>query len=89
MVDFSSTGLGITYIGGESWPEKITFEYSLKPEEGQMRSIKCRTIWESSMDFYKARTDEKVIRRGLEFLEPDSGAVAELHSHLKKLTELN
>ena len=89
VVDISGTGLGVTFIGGEDWPKNLTLDYSLTPEAKQVKSIKCRTVWESSMDFFKARSDEKVRRRGLEFIEPGSGEVAELHDHLRKIAEID
>ena len=89
VVDISLTGLGVTYIGGEDWPENLTLEYSLDQEQGRTRFIKCRTVWESTMEFYKARSEEVVKRRGLEFTEPDSGDVEELLHHLEKITEVN
>ena len=89
VVDISGTGLGVTFIGGENWPKNLTLEYSLSSEAEQIKSIKCRTVWESSMDFYKARSEEKVRRRGLEFIEPGSGEVAELCDHLTKIAQVD
>ena len=89
VVDISGTGLGVTFIGGEDWPKNLTLEYSLSSEAEQVKSIKCRTVWESSMDFYKARSEEKVRRRGLEFMEPGSGEVAELRDHLTKIAQVD
>ena len=87
VVDISETGLGISYIGGEDWPERITLEYSLSPESETRKSVTCRTVWESRMDFYKTRREEVVRRRGLEFMEPNTGEVDELHRHLRNLAE--
>ena len=89
VVDISIAGLGISYIGGEDWPEKITLEYSLAGDTGRKRLVKCRTVWESSMDFFKTRGEEIVRRRGLEFIEKGSGDVDELHHHLKSMVEVN
>ena len=86
LVDISVTGLGISYLGGEGWPEKITLEYSLAPEAERKRLVMCRTVWESSMEFYKIRSKNTVRRRGLEFIEPGSEDVDELHRHLKSIT---
>jgi hypothetical protein len=89
VVDISVTGLGISYISGEDWPEKITLEYSLNQESGQKRLVQCRTVWETTMNFYKTRTEEVVRRRGLEFIEQGSGDVGELHQHLRSLAEVD
>ena len=89
VVDISGTGLGVTFIGGEDWPKNLILEYSLSSEAKQVRSIKCRTVWESSMDFYKARSEEKVRRRGLEFIEPGSGEVAELRDYLTRIAQVD
>ena len=89
VVDVSLSGLGVTFIGGEDWPEDLTLEFSLSPDSERMKSVKCRTVWERSMDFYKARNDEKVRRRGLKFMEPGSGEVEELFQHLEKITEVD
>ena len=86
VVDISETGLGVTYISDENWPENITLEYSLDPRQ-EKKALQCRTIWETSMDFYKTRSDEIVRRRGLMFVDPDSGEVRELNRHLKKIKE--
>jgi hypothetical protein len=89
VVDISITGLGISYIGGEDWPEHITLEYSLASDSGRKRLVKCRTAWESSMDFYKIRSEESVRRRGLEFIEPGLADVVELYRHLKSMAVEN
>jgi len=89
IVDISVTGLGISYISAEVWPERINLEFSSTPESGRKRLVKCRTIWESSMDFYKIRSEEVVRRRGLEFIEPGSEDVDELHRHLKSIAVEN
>ena len=89
VVDISETGLGISYIGGEDWPEKIVLEYSLARESGRKRFIKCRTVWESSMVFYKTRGEAVVRRRGLKFLESGSGDVGDLDRHLKSKADMN
>ena len=72
VVDISGSGLGVTYIGGENWPGKLTLEFSLDEESGRVRKLKCRTVWESSMDFYKVSSEEIVRRRGLAFTDPAS-----------------
>ena len=89
VVDISSSGLGITFIGGEDWPEKLTLKYALSSETGKVGLIKCRTIWETSMDFYKARNEEIVRRRGLQFVDPESGSVEELKRYLKEIAGAN
>jgi hypothetical protein len=89
VVDISITGLGISYIGGEDWPEHITLEYSLASDSGRKRLVKCRTACESSMDFYKIRSEESVRRRGLEFIEPGLADVVELYRHLKSMAVEN
>jgi hypothetical protein len=85
VVDISESGLGVTYISEENWPEKITLAYTLDPKKGERKVFKCRTIWESSMDFYKTRSDETVRRRGLIFVDPASGEVKELNRHLMEM----
>lgn len=87
VVDISLSGLGVTFLGGKDWPEELTLEYSLDPEFERSGLVKCRTVWESSMDFYKPRKEEIVRRRGLEFMEPGSEDIKELHSFLKNLAE--
>ena len=90
VVDISSTGLGVTFIGGEDWPEKLTLEYSLgSSDSGKVGLVTCRTVWETSMDFYKARNEETVRRRGLQFVDPDSGDVEELNRYLKEIAQTN
>jgi hypothetical protein len=89
VVDISSTGLGVTFIGGEDWPEKLTLEYSLGSEKGRMGLVTCRTVWETSMGFYKAPKEETVRRRGLAFVDPDSRDVEELNRYLKEIARTN
>lgn len=89
VADISSSGLGVTFIGGEDWPEKLTLEYSLGSVNGRMGLVTCRTVWETGMDFYKTRNEEIVRRRGLQFVDPDSGDVEELNRYLKKIAETN
>ena len=89
VVDISSSGLGVTFLGGEDWPETLTLKYYLGSEADRMGMVKCRTMWETSMDFYKARNEEIVRRRGLRFVDPDSGNVEELGRYLKKIAEGN
>lgn len=85
VVDISDSGLGVTYISDDNWPENITLEFSVDPEKEQKKALRCRTVWETSMDFYKTRSDEIVRRRGLIFVDPDSGEVRELNRHLKEM----
>jgi len=87
VVDISQTGLGITYIGPDDWPEYMTLEYSLGQGSEKARLVKCRTVWESTMDFYKTRALEIVRRRGLEFMEKESRDVDDLHRHLRSMAE--
>ena len=87
VVDISQTGLGISYIDPDNWPERLTLEYSLDQGSGQMRLVECRTVWESTMSFYKTRAKETVRRRGLEFMEKGSRDVDDLHRHLKSMAE--
>jgi hypothetical protein len=89
VADISPSGLGVTFIGGEDWPENLTLEYSLGSADGRMGLVTCRTVWETSMDFYKARNEEIVRRRGLQFVDPDSSDVEELNRHLKNIAEIN
>ena len=85
VADISKAGLGITFIGDEDWPEEISLEYRLQSDETQRMSIQCRTVWESSMSFYKTAKYEIIRRRGLEFVEPDSGAIKTLQRHMESL----
>jgi hypothetical protein len=89
VVDVSRSGLGVTFIGGEDWPEKLTLEYSLGSHSGRVGMVTCRTVWETSMDFYKARNEEIVRRRGLQFVDPHSSDVEELNRYLKEIAETN
>lgn len=89
VADVSLTGLGITFISGEDWPENITLEYSLPQQANQKRLVQCRTVWESGMPFYKTARGVTIRRRGLEFVESGSGAVHELYHHLKTMTVEN
>ena len=81
IVDISPSGLSITFLGGDDWPDKITFEYSLERDPPRKRNVKCHTVWETSMNFYKTNSDVIVRRRGLQFMEPESSDVKELHRH--------
>lgn len=86
-MDISESGLGVTYISGEDWPAKLTLEYFLESGTDSAGLVKCRTVWETSMNFFKGRNDEIVRRRGLEFLEPRSRDVEQLYQHLKQMAE--
>ena len=87
VVDISVTGLGISYIGGEDWAEQITLEYALASESARKGQVRCRTVWESTMDFYRTRGEEKIRRRGLQFIEPASGDAEQLRIHLQRMAE--
>lgn len=89
VVDISPSGLGVTFMGGEDWPEKLTLEFKVGSEAGRMGLVQCRTIWEASMDFYKARNEEIVRRRGLQFVDPDSSDVEDLNRYLREIGESN
>jgi hypothetical protein len=85
IVDACTTGLGITFISATEWPEKLNLKYTLPHESGKERRVECRTIWESSMDYYKTGSTEIVRRRGLEFIDPDSENVDSLFRHLSAI----
>jgi len=87
VVDVSAAGLGISYISERDWPEKITLEYSPAPEPDLKKAVLCRTVWESTMSFYRTRGKEVVRRRGLEFIEKGCEDVNDLHRHLKSLAQ--
>jgi hypothetical protein len=89
LVDISPMGLGISYLGGEDWPESIDLEFSLSEKPEQKRRVRCFTVWEASMDFYRTRSEEIVRRRGLQFMEPGSDDVNELNRYLEKMTAAN
>ena len=82
LVDVSMTGLGITFISDEDWPENITLEYSIPQKSGWKGLLPCRTVWRSSSDFYKVASKRTIRRRGLEFVDPISEDVGKLYSHL-------
>ena len=89
VADVSKTGLGITFIGDEDWPESITLEYSLPRDEIKktpVQHIQCRTVWESTMLFHKVAARKVIRRRGLEFVDPRSQTVDELHRHLRSMS---
>ncbi len=86
VANVSKAGLGITYIGGEDWPESITLEYSLPQDEIQKEHIRCRTVWESTMLFHMVGTREIIRRRGLKFVDPGARTIDELHRHLGSLS---
>ncbi len=89
LVDVSLTGLGITFISDEDWPENITLEYSLPKESGRKWLLPCHTVWRSSSDFYKVASRKTIRRRGLEFVDPNSEDVDELFHHLDSKTAGN
>lgn len=86
VANVSKAGLGITYIGGEDWPESITIEYSLPQDEIQKEHIQCRTVWESTMLFHIVGTRDIIRRRGLEFVDPGSRTIDKLHRHLGSIS---
>jgi hypothetical protein len=86
VANVSKTGLGITYIGGEDWPERITLEYSLPQDGTQKEHIHCRTVWESEMLFHMVGSKVIIRRRGLEFIDPESETIDELHRHLRNIS---
>jgi hypothetical protein len=73
LIDASRVGLGITFISDEDWPENMTLEYVLPQGSVQGGAVRCLTVWESRMDFFKLGCWETVRRRGLKFLDPESG----------------
>lgn len=85
IIDTCVTGLGITFISALDWPEEIDLKYTLPQESEKERRIACRTVWESSMDFYKTGSTEIVRRRGLEFIDPDSESADRLFRHLSAI----
>lgn len=87
LADISLTGLGITFIGEEDWPENIMLGINLPQEADQKRFIQCRTIWESGMVFQKVTHGVTVRRRGVEFVNPGSTAVDDLFRHLNIITK--
>ena len=87
VVDAGPTGLGITYIDSDEWPRDMVLEYSLDRESGQVRQVRCRTVWESTMNFYKTRVQEVVRRRGLAFVETESPDAEALLNHLRSVEE--
>lgn len=88
LIDASRVGLGITFISDEDWPENLTLEYVLPQGSVQRGVVRCCTIWESRMDFFKLGCWETVRRRGLKFLDPGSGNVDRLyHYSLTKAAE--
>ncbi len=89
LVDVSLTGLGITFISDEDWPENMTLEYSISRESGQKMLLPCRTVWRSSSDFYKLASKKTLRRRGLEFVDPNSEDVENLFRYLDSRTGEN
>jgi len=86
IADVSRKGMGITFFGGEDWPENITLEYSLHLDDVQKRYIQCQTVWESTMLFRKPITEITIRRRGLEFVDQSSWAIDELLRHLDSMS---
>ena len=86
VANVSKTGLGITFIGDGDWPESITLEYSLPQDEIQKKHIQCRTVWESTMLFHRVNARVIIRRHGLEFVEPGSQTIDELHRHLGSIS---
>jgi hypothetical protein len=86
LVDISLSGLGMTFIGSEGWPEKLMLEYSLPKEPGRKRLVHCRPVWESTLDFHISGSKKTVRRRGLEFVDPGAEDVDKLHHHLESRT---
>jgi len=78
VANVSLAGLGVTFIGGEDWPESITFEYSLFQEANQKKLVQCNTVWECAMVFFKNGRENIIRKRGLEFMDQTSVAVDEL-----------
>jgi len=87
VADVSQAGLGITFIGDEEWPEILTLEYSLSQKPNEKKLVRCRTVWESSMVFYKVDMQVSVRRRGLEYVEPGIEAVGILQRHLESIDQ--
>lgn len=85
IVDACSSGLGITFISVFEWPEEIDLKFKLPQESGEERHIQCRTVWESSMNYYKTGSTEIVRRRGLEFIDPESETANRLFQHLSAI----
>ena len=82
VANVSLVGLGVTFVGGEDWPESITFEYSLPQEANQKKLVQCNTIWECGMVFFKHGRENIIRRRGLEFIDQKSMDVDELQCYL-------
>ena len=85
VADVSETGLGIVFLDGEEWPRNITIQYSLHMGVDRLRQIQCRTIWESSMLFHMIDHEVTIRRRGLMFLEPESGSIDVLNRYLERM----
>lgn len=85
IVDACAAGLGITFISTNDWPVEIDLKYILPQESEMERHVRCRTVWESSMDYFKTGSTEIVRRRGLEFVEPDSENAGRLFDHLSAI----
>jgi len=83
VADVSESGLGIVFLEGEDWPKDITLQYSLILGVPRLRQIPCRTVWESSMLFHTIDHEVTIRRRGLVFLEPESGSIEVLNRYLE------
>jgi hypothetical protein len=82
IVDACASGLGITFISNSGWPQEIDLNFTLPQESDKERYVPCRTVWESSMGYYKTGSKVTVRRRGLEFIDPESENASRLFDHL-------
>ena len=83
VADVSESGLGIVFLEGEDWPKNITLHYSIHFGVARLRQIQCRTVWEYTMLFHTIDHEVTIRRRGLEFLEPESGSIELLNRYLE------